>query len=172
MAQTLQATITLSGTGSLADDVTDVKQLATFGGAILPTIVTAFSYGTGNNQVNKQYLKKRTLAATTFDLLDLTALTDFQGAALNFAKIKYIFVGIISPDGTKSLRVGPQNQTNAFAGFWGGTGATVYDTVLHSLEHKAPISGLATGGTTKILPIYNPGASSLDYAIWILGTDV
>lgn len=173
MAQNLQVTNTLQGGGSISDDVTDVSQRVGFGGAILPAVQLSLTYGTGANQVNKQYLKKRTIANGVTDLIDLKALTDFQGAALDFAKIKYIFIGIITPDGTKELRVGPQNATNAFSGFWGGSGATVYDRVWDSKEYKAPVSGVITGPTTanRILAINNPSTAT-DYAIWVLGTDV
>lgn len=172
MAQNLQVSLSLSGGGQIADDATDVSQRMAFGGAVLPQVQVDFAHGTGSSQANKQYLELRTLAGGATDLIDLTSLTDFQGDALSFAKVKYLFVGIIDPDGTKELRVGPQGAANAFDGFWGGTGATVYDRVWHSAEHKAPVGGVATSGTDKVLAVNNPGGSSLDYAVWVIGTDV
>jgi hypothetical protein len=172
VSQDLQVTLTLSGSGTLADDATDVEQRFVFGGAVLPAVTVSFTHGTGNNQADKSYLELRTLATVTTDSIDLTALTDFQGDALSFAKVKYIGVFIVSPDGTKELRVGPQNVANAFDGFWGGTGATVYDRVLHSAEYKHPVGGVATGGTDKVLAIHNPGGTSVSYALWVIGTSV
>jgi hypothetical protein len=172
MAQTLQLSFSSQGGGSLSDDATDATQRVAIGGAILPAVAVELTNGTGNNQANKLYLELRTLTATTTDSLDLTALTDFQGDALNFAKIKYIFVGIEDADGTKELRVGPQGVANAFDGFWGGTAAANYDRVWHNQEYKALVGGVATGGTDKVLAIHNPGGTSLNYAILIVGTDV
>jgi hypothetical protein len=172
MAQTLTLSLATQGGGSIADDATDVTQRFAFGGAVLPAVAVELASGTGDNQANKVYLELRTLAAAATDLIDLTGLTDFQGDALSFAKVKYLFVGIVSADGTKELRVGPQGATDAFDGFWGGAGATVYDRVWHSQEWKQLVGGVATGGTDKVLAVHNPGGSSVDYALFVAGTDV
>lgn len=172
MAQTFTLSLATQGGGSITDDATDVTQRFAFGGVVLPAVAVDLASGTGNNQANKVYLELRTLAATTTDSIDLTSLTDFQGDALSFAKVKYVFVGIVDADGTKELRVGPQGAANAFDGFWGGTGATVYDRVWHSQEYKQLVGGVATGGTDKVLAVHNPGGSSLDYALFVVGTDV
>lgn len=169
MSQNLQVTTTLQGGGSISDDVTDVSQRFGFGGAILPAVQISLTHGTGANQADKQYLKKHTIANGATDLHDLKALTDFQGAALDFAKIKYVGVFVISPDGTKLLRVGPQAASNAFTGFWGD--ASDYEKVYHSQEWKEPVAGLATSGTDKVLAVHNPSTAT-DYALWVIGTSV
>ena len=113
----------------------------------------------------------RTLAATTFDLIDLAGgLTDYKGATITFAKVKWIYVALSTQDGTNALRIGPQNQANAWQGPWGGTGATVYRTTYTDWEFYRPVTGTTvTAGTGDIFPVYNPGAGSVDYLLWVLG---
>lgn len=160
----------LSGGGQIADGLGASMQ-AGYGGPIIPSLKTQYSYGTGDNQVNKWYLARRTLAATTFDNLNLTSGLTALGATQAFTALKRVLVAIVSPDGTKSLRVGPQNQANANALWFAGVTANFYETVYTSIKKDRPITGWAvTAATTDILSIYNPGASSLDYAIWLLGT--
>lgn len=144
-----------------------------FGSRSVPELSFSLTYGTGSGQANKLYCAKRTLAATTFDLIDLAGgLDDGIGNTLTFTKIKLALVAIVTPNGTKAVRVGPQAQSNPFPGGWGGTGATVYDTVTHWMPViYEPVTGYTvTAGTGDILPIYNPGATSLDY--WLLLTGV
>lgn len=140
-----------------------------FGSRDVPELSFGLTYGTGSGKANKLYCAKRTLAATTFDLIDLAgSLSDGIGNTLTFTKLKLALVAIVAPDGAKSLRVGPQNQSNTFQGEWGGGGATVYEAVTHwKPVVYEPVAGYTvTASTGDILPIYNPGASSLDY--WLL----
>lgn len=170
MSQLLSITDTLQGGGAISDDVTDAVQRVAFGGAILPAIQMAFAHGTGDGQANKLFAKRFTLAALTFDLHDLSTLEDFQGVALDLDTVRRVLVAIIDPDGTKELRVGPQNQANALDGFWGGAGATVYDRVWHHQYWYRPNTGVAVDATHKVFPVYNPHATlPLTYALFVLG---
>ena len=159
------------GGGRIYDAATGQSQNGIFGRELLPQRTRTLTQGTASGQASKWHLSQRTLAATTFDLLDLYGgLTDYKGAVINFTKIKRIFVAIISPDGTKSLRIGPQNQTHAIQLHWGGTGATVYSTTTTDWELYEPYTGYTvTDAVTDIFPIYNPGAGSVTYTLFILG---
>jgi hypothetical protein len=156
----------------IRDTDTGASQRRSFGAQSVPSLALGLTYGTGNNKANKLYCAKRTLAATTFDLIDLAGgLSDGIGNTLTFTKIKLCLVAIVSPASTKSLRVGPQNQSNPYLGAWGGTGATVYQTINQwGIVDYEPLTGhTVTAGTGDILPIYNPGAGSLDYWLLIAG---
>lgn len=129
-------------------------------------------YGTGNNQINKLYYAKRTLATVTTDSLDLAGgLSDFQGSTITFTKIKLCAVAIASPNGTKKLYIGPQGVANSMTANWGGTGATVYREFMYfDIAIYDPINGYTvTAGTGDLLNIYNPTGSSIDYHIVIAG---
>lgn len=161
------------GGGRIIDSVSGQVLPAIWGKGNLPARTRTFTSGTGNNQVDKFHLSQRTLTATTFDLLDLSGvLTDYKGVAITFSKIKRVYIAIVSPDGTKSLRIGPQNQANAGQFGWGGTGATVYQTIYTDWDDYFPYAGhTVTAGTGDIYPVYNPGASSVTYALLIAGLD-
>lgn len=160
------------GGGNAVDSVSGLNLPIRFNSGFLPSRIRSLSYGTGANQVNKIYFAKRTLAATTFDLLDLAGgLTDPTGATITMTALKLAYIALMTQDGTNALRIGPQAQANAGAFMWGGTGATVYHTTYSDWEDYRPITGwTVTAGTGDIFPIYNPGATSVDYAILLLGT--
>lgn len=171
MAFDITTDLRLSGGGSVRDSATAQAQSAAFGGAILPTLKFNYTFGTGNAQVNKWYLAKRTLTATTFDNLDLTAGLSTLGTTQAFTALKRVLIAIISPDGTKKLRVGPQAQTHANILWFQATTANFWEETYTYIDKERPVTGWAVAaGSTDVLSIYNPGASSLDYAIWLLGT--
>lgn len=144
----------------------------TFGRVSVPALSVSLAFGTGSGQANKLYIASRALAATTFDLLDLAGgLSDGLGNTLTFTSLKLAVLAILTPNGTKVLRVGPQAQSNPFLGAWGGTGATVYKGFTHwDMPVYDPVAGYAvTAGTGDILPIYNPTGSSITYTILLAG---
>lgn len=141
-------------------------------GVGLPSLAIELAYGSGSGQANKAVLQKRTLTATTYDLLDLAGgLTDGVGNTVTFTSIKLALVAIVAPDGSKKVRTGPQNQSNPFVSYCGGSSAVTYKLVTHwDVVIWEPVAGYAvTAGSADIFPIYNPGASSLDYYILLAG---
>lgn len=159
------------GGGRVIDSITGQYLPAIFGKGLVPTRLRSLTNGTGSNQVNKFHVSQRTLANGASDLLDLAGgLTDYKGAAITFTALKWAYVAIITPNGTKSLRVGPQNQTNAGQFWWGGTGATVYYTAKQDFEYYEPVSGVTvTAGTGDIFPIINQSGVSVTYALLLAG---
>jgi hypothetical protein len=161
----------IAGGGTIIDSTSVLTQVAGFGGAILPNLTSRYSYGTGANQANKWYLARRTLAATTFDNLNLTSGLSALAATQAFTALKRVLIAIVDPDGTKKLRIGPQAQANANQLWFQAVTANFWEETYTWIFKDRPITGWAVGaGATDILSIYNPGASSLDYAIWLLGT--
>lgn len=144
-----------------------------FGQVSVPALDIALTFGSGANQANKLYIAKRTLAATTYDLLDLAgALNDGLNNTITFTFVKLALIAVVSPTGLIKVRVGPQGQANPWPGPWtGGVGATVYkDVPRWDLLAYEPSTGYAvTAGTGDILPVYNPGAAALDYWIILAG---
>ena len=179
MATTLTAlseTLTLSGTGSYTGAANAAG--GSPGGSInlgsgsWAAMIDTLTFGTGNNQVNQVYIAQRTVAAGSDDNLDLSgSLKSPVGDTIAFTKIKLCVISIVSPDGTKSLRVGPNGVSNAFQGPWGAVTANVYNTITNfDCIVNEPIAGYTvTDGTGDILPIHNPGAGSVTYNVIILG---
>ncbi len=159
------------GSGRIWETTTGLQQTARWGDVALPNISWNFEYGTGNQQIDKWYLDTRTLAATTYDDLDLAGgVTDFQGNAITFTKIKRAFLAVLDPDGTKKVRFGPQGRTNAAQLWFGGTAAAVYEEVVWYTDRIDTYTGwTVTAGTGDILSVYNPTGSSLSYTIWLMG---
>lgn len=170
MAVDISTEVRLTGGGLLSSSTTVESQTAGFGGAILPQLAYAYTYGVGDAQVNKWYLARRTLAGTTYDDLNLTTGLAALGVTQAFTKLRQVFVAIVDPDGTKRLRIGPQGRSNA-ATLWFQDKTTNFwvETYTH-FDMQRPITGWTiTATTADIFPIYNPGATSLTYAIWLMG---
>lgn len=154
------------------ETATGKSQHANFGFGSIPALALSLGFGTGSGKANKFYFGKRTLAATTFDLIDLSgSLVDFTGTTIAFTKLKLAIVSLDVPGVSTSLRAGPQNQSNSFQGAFGGAGATVYKTILDwEFVVKETTAGYTvTAGTGDIFPVYNPGAASLDYYVLLVG---
>ena len=128
---------------------------------------------------NQWYCGVRALTATTYDLLNISSLTsglqNGLGQKIDLTTVQAIIFVVQNADGTKHLLIGPQNQTDAWQGPWGGTTSVCYNTVYDQFMIFSPfaagISANAIDSTHNILPVYNPTAGTIDYAIWIIGTE-
>lgn len=173
-ATVLNATLIFSGTGTLsyALDLSTVRDSVQTGSSNFDALSTSLAFGTGNQQAKEWFHDTRTITAGANDDIDLAGgLTNPFGTTLNFAVIKAIIIIIDAHDGTLSLRVGPQGVANAWQGWQGGVAAGNYDTVMEWLVHVNSYAGWAvTAGTADILRINNPGAGSVTYHLWLIGT--
>lgn len=170
----LDATFTLTGAGTLTPATapsleSPVSALNIGDGEWDEALSVTFADGNGSGQAETWYSGERIVAATTADNLDLSGvLSNVFGVSIAAVKVKWIILAIVTPDGTKTIRIGPRNQANAWQGPWGGTGATVYQDVTHWQPFFEPVNGWSvTAGTGDILGIYNPSAVSVTYRIWI-----
>ena len=169
-------TLSISGTNKLRayiqDSASAAALLRTFGDDSWPALSLGLEFGSATGLANKAVITRRTVAATTYDNLDLSgSLVDGLGNTTSFTFLKLAIVALVSPDGTKKVRVGPQNQSNAWQGPWGGVGATVYREVPYwDVVVWEPVAGYAvTNASTDIFPVYNPTGSSLDYVVLLAG---
>jgi len=167
----LNTDIQIAGGGSFEDSTAGGRFVARFGANALPLRRSQYAFGTGNYEGNAWYIASRTVTATTADNINLTSLSYF-GTTFSLTKLKYLYIAISEPNGTKALQVGPRGVSNAAQLGWGGTGATVYDTIYTGQDWEHPYAGwTVTASTADILGIFNPGASSVTYGIWIIGLD-
>lgn len=139
------------------------------------TLTTNFAAtGTAADQVQKMYAATLTFTASTPQTIDLTSLTDIQGAALSFSSVRAIMVRHKgTTDGSSlSLSAGAANgQTNIL-----GTAAAL--RILPSsaagndgwFALTAPnTTGYTVDSTHKTLT-FTPSAHGFDVDIVILGT--
>lgn len=169
---TISADFALTSSGTMIQNDLAAVQSDVWNGSStdLPSTVFSFTDGVAVDQANKWYRAKRTLAPGNDDLNLAGGLTaPITGAALTFTAIKSILMAVYSPDGTKLLRVGPAAVANPFIGPFKGTNPYVDVPYMLHLINPSAAGWSVTAGTGDILRITNPGATSVDYAIWIIG---
>lgn len=170
---TLAATIQMTINGTLTQDDTVAVQTDTINGqsTALPSLNFSIADGTGALQASKWYRAKRTLAAGANDDLDLAGVltSPLTGATISFTAIKGLIISIYSPDGTKLVRVGPGSASNPWSGPIKGTTPYVEVPYVQMFLNPSAAGWPVTAGTADILRITNPGATSLDYFVWIFG---
>lgn len=175
MANTdLTYSMELTGRGQLkkAVDLSVPLDSITFGQSNFDQMLTSLTFGTSSSQANQWWHDERSILTTANDDLDLAGgLTSVFGETITFAVIKVLIVAIDAADGSKKLRVGPQNVTNGWQGPWGGVGATVYTDVFDwaVLVNDKWTGCAVTAGTGDILRINNPTGGTVTYRILIIG---
>lgn len=121
----------------------------------------------------KVYCSQQTIAASgNFDL-DLNGATmyDTLNIAMAWTKLHFLLVSIVAPNGTKVVRVGPQNLSNANALGFGAVGSTSYLEVRNFLVIENPsLAGFTVDSTHKLVRINNPGADAVVVNIIAIGT--
>lgn len=170
MATVLAATISTTVSAKLTNDATmaQAQDITLSGSNSLASLDQTYANGVGDHQANKLYRARRTLGAGSNDDLDLAgSLTDPFGNVLTFTAIKFIMIAIVDPNGTKKVKIG-NAASNAFQGpiSSGGTVDVPYQQIF---QNKVAAGWTVTAGTGDILRINNPGASTLDYDILIMG---
>ncbi len=119
------------------------------------TINRGISYGngTGSGQIDMLYAKQLSLAATP-TTLDLQSLTDLNGAALNFLRIREMIIQTLATTAAYVVTVGGAGS-GAWLGFFGTTTSTL----------TLPTNVAATGNyaTMQLSDPYTVGATTGAY---------
>lgn len=175
MANTLALNLRLEANGTLTKgiDLSSAIDTVTIGNGDFDAITLTITDGaTGANKANEWWHDERTVAGTTADDLDLTgALTNAFGETVVFNAIRMILIAIDTPDGSKLLRVGPQAVSEAVVEPFGDASDYVKVFEYFLWTNFAGTNGSpVVVNTTDKLGIYNPGATSVTYRIWIVGT--
>lgn len=128
--------------------------------------------GTGAGKADRVFHDQRTLAASASEDLDLAGvLTDVYGAAITFARIKYIAISAASGN-TNNILVGAASATQ-WVGLLNTTGVVTLrpGATLAAMSGAADAVGMAvTAGTGDLLKIANSaGSTSVTYDIVIVG---
>lgn len=137
----------------------------------------AFADGTSANQADQLWHAERTVAASSNDDLDLTALprTLFGNAlSIAFAKVKAILLVNLSTSSGDVLRLGGAGAGSAFAApFAGDVDAQAEappDSPLLLVNRQD--GWTVTPGTGDILRVRNTSAAPVTYRIAVIGTSV
>lgn len=127
--------------------------------------------GVAADQINLNYVATLSLAATP-TTLDLTALTDRYGNAVNFARVRSLTIKNKSQTDSQTVTVSP-GGTNGWTALL-GTGSTLIVQPSSSLNDAGVIltapntTGWVVSGTTKTLKL-DPGANTIAVDIEING---
>lgn len=139
------------------------------GGAIVSQRVDeSMGSGTGDRQCDGLLLDERTLAASTSEDLDFSALTDANGNAFGPAEIAIFVLHALETNGsTLSVTFA---AVNPWLGLF-GTGTDITMPAGSTLAFVAPLNGgPAVSGTSKVITVANDdGAASAKYRLLMAG---
>lgn len=129
-----------------------------------------FTSGTGADQADRLWTKRRTVNASTTDSIDVSgSLTDSFGNAVTFAKVKAI--QLINRSAAQTLTL--QRPAANGVPFLTAAGDAIPVPPGGSITLVGPTAaGLAsvTAGTGDLIDVVNPAGASADYDITIIGT--
>jgi len=147
------------------------RQQALNPGSGFPNSSVVYSSGTGNAQINACCVTSTTVTAASNVDIDLTTLTDLDGNAFSFSKVKTIKVAvsaITTADTNPQVTVGPQSVANgAILCFASTTGAMVAQP---DFQNDAPVVGWSVTASNKVLRLNGSGAYNVTANVLILGT--
>lgn len=159
--------------GFIKDATTGASLRRKFGAGSIPTLdLPPLAYGTTSGKANWMYFATRTVATVTADNLDLSgSLTDGLGNTITATRLKLLVVAVASPDGTKTIRVGPRGVANANQLNHGGVAASNYiDVTDWAVLVNEPVAGLTVvNASSDVVGLYNPSAGSVTYSILMAG---
>ena len=139
-------------------------------GQDIPSLLKTYTQAAGETW--QQVLVAVSLAAGANLDIDLAnasnTVEDRAGRPLNLAKLYAVVLAVTSPDGTKALRLGPQNVANGCQLWFGGTGATAYETVEDGVVRWSYSGWTVTAGTGDILRVNNPGATTVAGSLYLV----
>ena len=180
MANVLKAQLDFTGfVDLLNEDVTTVQKRAKLriGASSLDTtftqIQTIFNSATPTTAAPTSfYSTKQTILTTANFDIDLNGGTmdDDLGVAMVWTKLHALVVSVLTPNGTKYVKIGPQGATNAlnfgFDGVASDDWVECY-TVMPFIRPSA--NGWTVDATHKVVRINNPTGSSVIVEILAIG---
>lgn len=132
-------------------------------------ITKSLTTGTGSGQANAFYAVQATATAGSDTDYDLTALTDSNGVALNFAKVRWFVLQIDSPvTGAYLIWLGTDTGLTNPVTLW--KAANTNDTNLMGITvNTSDIDGWTVDSSHRVLRLNNPTASSITYRMLLVG---
>lgn len=166
--------ITLSGSVKHTPTFTYVNTLdaQTVTAAVAATTARTQSYtnGTGANQAQHVWIDERSLLTTASETLDLTALAGGAFGTITAAKVKELWIDMLTTNTGYRLLVGAA-ATNAFDEPFDGDAEATGKVMAGGYWHTgSPVDGMTVDSTHKSLKISNPSGGTVNYRITIVCT--
>lgn len=163
------AGLSISTILQIIGDYTNTAGLAAQDAHVSQRDEIAWTTGSSANQATKLYTSALNIAASGNTTLDLTALTDAQGAALTFASIKAIIL-IADAANVNNVVLG-NAASNQFAAFFDAATDTVSIPPNGAFYIANPTAaGWTVDGTHKSLKLANSSSgSAVTGELYILG---
>jgi hypothetical protein len=131
-------------------------------------ITKSYSDGTGSGAAQKLYYTEATILTTANEDIDLKNLTSRLGVAVVFTSLKGCILVLDAPITTRKLIFKGSNASNPVA-LWKGD--VLDDEDIHDLlVRTSSVDGWAVGASTKVMRLYNPGATSVTYRLLVWGS--
>lgn len=155
------STVTISGALTKAlDHTTPTDRI----GVKVPP--TTWATGTGSGQANQWFSDQRTVTASLENLDLYGGLTNAFGETINLVTIKQILIYNRSTTSGEILTISGSALTNLL----GGTSPTVKIGPSGVWTQSSPIDGYAITNSSGDVLTVNPGANTITYDLFILGT--
>lgn len=159
--QTMAGNLQITGTSVITGAATggQQKENVQIGQNGFPTInpqVTQAAASGSTGQCTKHYQSQVVVAASGQSTVNLTGLTDGIGDSIAMTNIKMILVSIVSADGSKKLRVGPQGTANGWVGPFGTAATTsAFEDVRGTYFNECTLAttGWTAGAGAYVLPL-------------------
>lgn len=180
MAATITFNPTLNGIGAYnaGAAITSRSDQMNLGLNSFGVTLPQLAYGTGTTYASNAIMVNDWFSTSLTILTTVTRSIDFNGGAdanpfgvpLVWTKLKLLIVSIQNPDGINYVKVGPNAVSEAAALWFGAATANIYESVYFTQVWVAPAAGwTVTASTAHLLPIENPGASTVTVAVFAAG---
>lgn len=127
----------------------------------------------GIEQIYQLDFSIATLTMKSVDLFTGGGELDVVNLPVALKQVRWIYIELGTPGAATSLRFGPQNVANAWAGKWGAAGATIYDVVSHIYDLDDGYNNWSVvDATHKVFNLYNPGLATVAGTMIVAGTQV
>ncbi len=135
--------------------------------SLTKSITKSFTDGTGASKAQAAWTDIRSLATTTSEDIDLTALTNAFGD-LAFTSVKLLIINVLTATTGYRLLVGGASS-NAWSAFVDDPSDIVHIGAGSAFVITDWIDGLDVDSTHKVLKVENPSGGTVQYEIIVLG---
>lgn len=176
MANILNCQLLLNGQVSIANSDNPISPQSALArlGQTLQAPQTLLDGTTGPAIADTFYSSQQAVAAGGHVDLDLNGgtMSDALNVPMTWSKLYLLLVQIVaaSPDGTRTVLVGPQGQANALDIGLGGVAAANSVAVMDWLKlSNNSLAGWPVSAGAKVVRISNPGAAAVTVQILAIG---
>lgn len=164
--------INLAVSGGWSHVINQLTAQERFGKTPAPIGTMSLADGTGSQQANQLFAADISIPTVTMQLYDLkggNGEVDVMNRTLAMTKLVGVYLEITEPASTKTLRFGPQAQTNAAQLWFFAATANYYDVMQSKLLMVDEYTGWTLDATHKVIAIYNPSLVTVAGKLRVFG---